>query len=32
MMNPSTYSELVGNAELYQSAQRVKSYIDSYAN
>ena len=32
MMNPGTYSELVGNAELYQSAQRVKSYIDSYAN
>ena len=32
MMNPDTYSELVGNAELYQSAQRVKSYIDSFAN
>jgi len=31
-MNPNTYSELVENAELYQSAIRVKSYIDSYLN
>ncbi len=32
MMNPGIYSELVDNSELYQSAQRVKTYIDSYVN
>jgi hypothetical protein len=32
MMNPETYGELVENSELYQSALRVKTYIDSYRN
>ena len=32
MMNPETYGELVENSELYQSALRVKTYIDSYKN
>lgn len=31
-MNPETYGELVENSELYQSALRVKTYIDSYRN
>jgi hypothetical protein len=31
-MNPDTYGELVENAELYQSALRVKTYLDSYRN
>jgi hypothetical protein len=32
IMNPETYGELVENSELYQSALRVKTYIDSYRN
>ncbi len=32
IMNPETYGELVENSELYQSALRVKTYIDSYKN
>lgn len=32
MMSPETFDELVDNADLYQSALRVKTYIDSYIN
>lgn len=30
MMNPDVYRDLIENADVYQSALRVKTYIDSY--
>ena len=32
MMNPEIYSDLIENADIYQSALRIKTYFDSYAN
>ena len=32
MTIPDTYTELLENEDMYQSAIRVKTYIDSYLN
>lgn len=32
MTSPDTYTDLVDNEDLYQSALRVKTFIDSYSH